>query len=245
MLEEIYIYFILFLLVILQSIAGVGVLVVGTPTFLIFNYGIVEILSMLLPISILTSFINLLIFLFYKKNNHLTIDKEYKILFYSLCFPSIIIGLIILKNFKNYFNFGYLVSFIIFFSILATNYKKFFFIINKKIKIIFLIFTGIIHGLTNAGGTLLSLFLSSYLNKDQSRYNITYFYFFLATFQYIIFYIVFEKKLYNFDIFLLIPILLLGVSIGNFVANYFKNTSFRVLINLLSLIVCFVLLIKS
>lgn len=245
MLEEIYIYFIFFLLVILQSIAGVGVLVVGTPTFLIFNYGIVEVLSMLLPVSILTSFSNLLIFTIYNKNSELIIDKEYKILFYSICFPSIIIGLIILKNFENHFNFSYLVSFIIFLSILVTNYKKFLSIINKKIKIIFLFITGIIHGFTNAGGTLLSLFLSSYLKKDQSRYNITYFYFFLATFQYIVFFIVFEKELYNYNLVLLIPILLIGVTVGNIVENYFKDTSFRILINLLSLIVCLVLLIKN
>lgn len=245
MLEEIYTYFILFLLVILQSIAGVGVLVVGTPTFLIFDYGIIDILSMLLPVSILTSFSNLLIFRIYNKNGEFIIDKEYKILFYTVCFPSILVGLIILKNLENYFNFSYLVSFIIFFSILVTNYKAFLSLINKKIKIIFLFLTGIIHGFTNSGGTLLSLFLSSYLKRDQSRYNITYFYFFLASFQYLVFFIVFEKKLYNYNLVLLIPILLVGVTIGNVVVNSFKNTSFRILINILSLIVCLVLLIKD
>ena len=51
-------YYLIIILIILQSIVGIGVLVVGTPLLLLLNYEIIEIMSFLLPISILTSFIN-------------------------------------------------------------------------------------------------------------------------------------------------------------------------------------------
>ena len=62
MIEFNLIYFLFFLLVVLQSIAGVGVLVIGTPMLLLFNFNLVEILSILLPISIITSLLNLILF---------------------------------------------------------------------------------------------------------------------------------------------------------------------------------------
>ena len=48
-------YLIIFALATLQTIVGVGVLVLGTPLLLILNYNIVEIMSLLLPISIMIS----------------------------------------------------------------------------------------------------------------------------------------------------------------------------------------------
>ena len=79
-----YIYFIFFFLIILQSIVGVGILVIGTPSLLLLEYSIIEILSILLPISILTSLLNLLIFNFIKTENKLNIDSEYKIYTHKL-----------------------------------------------------------------------------------------------------------------------------------------------------------------
>jgi uncharacterized membrane protein YfcA len=46
----------------LQSVVGVGVLVLGTPLLLIFEYSIVESISILLPISILTSMVKIVFF---------------------------------------------------------------------------------------------------------------------------------------------------------------------------------------
>ena len=58
---------VLFILVILQSIVGVGILVIGTPFLLILGFDIVATISILLPISIATSFINLIFFKINKK----------------------------------------------------------------------------------------------------------------------------------------------------------------------------------
>ena len=45
------IYSLVFFLVILQTIVGVGILVVGTPIMLIIDYTIIEAMNLLLPIS--------------------------------------------------------------------------------------------------------------------------------------------------------------------------------------------------
>ena len=46
------IYFLTFFLAILQTIVGVGVLVLGTPLLLVLNYNMIEVMNLLLPISI-------------------------------------------------------------------------------------------------------------------------------------------------------------------------------------------------
>ena len=187
MLDINYIYLIFFVLIIFQSIAGVGVLVIGTPVLLILGFEFLDVISILLPISILTSLINLFFIRFSKIKQSFNIDKDYNRLFYFICLPSIFIGIIILKYFGENFNFNYIVSFVILISVLLSRLKKFVKKINRNSKITVLLVTGIIHGISNSGGSLLSLFISSNLNKDLSRYNITYFYFFLAFFQYIVF----------------------------------------------------------
>ena len=242
MIEANLIFFLLFLLIILQSIAGVGILVVGTPMLLFFEFNIVQILSTLLPISILTSLINLIFLKIYKLNTNIKIDKEIKLIFFSVCLPFIFLGLYFLENFKDYINFKYLISAVIFISLIINNQKKYFFKLNKKNKIFYLSLIGIIHGISNTGGSLLSLFLSSHLNKNQSRYNITYFYFFLALFQFLMFSYVFnlEPGITNFKkLLIIIPI---GVLLGNFIAKYTNETFFRRLISTLSVLTCVVLL---
>ena len=78
---------VLFILVIIQTIIGVGVLVIGTPFLLILEFNIIEVLSILLPISIFTSFINLLFFKINKKKLKMKINSETKYLFFFICLP--------------------------------------------------------------------------------------------------------------------------------------------------------------
>jgi|TARA_B110000037_G_C17084494_1_gene491387 uncharacterized membrane protein YfcA len=245
MIEGNLIYSLLFFLIILQTIAGVGILVVGTPLLLIFNINIVSILAILLPISILTSFLNLIFFTINKKNLKIEIEKKTKKIFFIICLPSIILGLLILKEFQDAINFKYLVSLVIFFSIAVINSKKYLENINNKIRVIFLSLIGTIHGLTNSGGALLSLFLLYFNNKNQSRYNTTFYYFFLAFFQFLMFLIIFEQKIY-FDNFRFILIFIpLGVIIGNYIIKYVNEKTYKNIVNILSLFTCLILLISN
>ena len=69
------------ILVVLQSMAGVGILVIEPLFLLILNFQLIEVLSILLPISILTSFLNLIYFKLNKKKLRI-VDQKTKYLFF-------------------------------------------------------------------------------------------------------------------------------------------------------------------
>ena len=235
----------LFFLIILQSIAGVGLLVIGTPMLLIYNISFIEILSILLPISILTSFFNLIFLKLNKKKLNIKIDQKMNFLFFTVCLPFIFLGLYLIKNFNEFINFKYLVSFVIFFSLIIMNQKKILIKMNNNFRILFLSFIGLIHGISNTGGSLLSLFLTSNYNKNQSRYNITYFYFFLALFQFFIFLLLFNIEIKYINLLYISAILPIGIIIGNFLTKYIDDINFKVIINFLSATTCVILLIGA
>ncbi len=239
------IYYIFILLIIIQSIAGVGVLVIGTPALLLMNYEMIEILSILLPISITTSLLNLLVFKFYLKQKNMRLDNKYLFSFFVYCIPSIFFGMIILSYFEHLIKFEYIVAAVIIFSVIVTNLKKFLKKSGKSFKMVYLLITGTVHGVTNSGGSLLSLLISSEQDKNNSRFNISFFYFFLASFQYLIFLNIFDKNFSQFNYIVIFVFLIFGVVIGNIISKFVKEKNFRILINLLSLITCFFLITKS
>ena len=173
------------------------------------------------------------------------INSNTKNLFFFVCVPSIFVGIYFLQLFQNQINFKILVSFIIIISLILANSKIFISKINFQIKVLFLSLTGIIHGVTNSGGTLLSLFMSSHLKKSNSRYSITFFYFFLALFQFLIFnfFFIFDVNSLNYTF--LCVIIPIGVAFGNFIVNYINENKFKNLISILSLIACFFLVFNE
>ena len=66
--SDIFIALLMLILSIIQSIAGVGILLIGTPVLLLNGFDIISSINTLLPFSILTSFLNL-IFLSLKNIN--------------------------------------------------------------------------------------------------------------------------------------------------------------------------------
>ena len=229
------------LIVVFQSIFGVGVLVLGTPFLLILDYNIVDIFFILLPISILTSLSNFLIMNFYNKISQKSTMRQLK-KFFIICIPSIVIGLIILKFFQNYINFKILVSFVILFSVFLV-------IIKNKIKykinffrISILSIVGIIHGLTNSGGTLMSLALSTNNKKEYARYNITFLYLVLASFQYLITIIIFNSNfIFPYDKEIILTIIF-GIFIGNILNNYIDNKKYKIAVNILAVLTSIILI---
>ena len=204
------IYLITFILVTLQTIVGVGVLVLGTPIFLLFNYNIVEIMNLLLPISITTSLLNYIYLKSNKSKLNINLDKEIKKNFIIIFLPGIFLGLFLTSKLINYINFKILVSIVIFASLFVK--WKFNNKINSlpvKFRKLILILISVIHGLTNSGGTLLTIFFTAFNNdkKNQSRYSITFYYFVLATVQYLVFLLIFKNQViffYNYKILLII-----------------------------------------
>ena len=184
---------ILLVLIIIQSIFGIGLLLFGTPTFLILGYDFFNTLNFLLPISIAVS---LLQFISFK-------SKSKKVIFdfNFYCLPFLVLFLILALNFKEVLNFKFYVTIILIISsILALKNNNFIFkekIILKYKKVV-LIFIGLVHGLTNMGGGFLSIFSSLINNnKKNARHFISYGYLTMGVIQYFIL-LFFEYKNLDF-----------------------------------------------
>ena len=232
-------------LVIIQSIAGIGVLVIGTPTLLFLNSSIIETMNYLLPISIFTSLLNLLIMKLKTDSFYYNLDRLKS--FFIICIPFVFFGLIILKYSHSIVNYDYLVSIIIILTLIFRNkissYLKG---VSLKVNKLILMIIGIIHGMTNSGGTLLSILLLN-LNKSKkdSRSEITLFYFFLALLQFILFYFIFglSENIYKYH--LVIIYIVIGTILGNIFLKFTKDILFRRLIFFLAFISSVSLILKN
>ena len=208
-----------------QTILGIGILVLGTPILLLMNFEMLEIMTVLLPLSILNSLLN--IFYLRSRYSKIKIDNILKKEFFLICLPGIFLGLVFLKFLNNYINFNIFVGLVILVVLfLSLKKKKNNLFVNGKIKKGLILLTGFIHGITNSGGSLLSLLIIKSVNESMKfiRYQITFFYFFLAFFQLLII-------LFIFDINLLMNIkinyflsLILGVVLGNILFNKINST---------------------
>jgi len=245
--EIIILYIIIFFISTVQSIAGVGVLVLGTPILLVLNYSIIETMFFLLPVSIISSFGNLVLInsTFKIKNK---VDLKLIKYFFIFCFPSICFGLIIIKKFNELINFNILVSIIIILSIIIKiKFKKSLINLNKNSKKIITFFIGFIHGLTNSGGTLLSLFISSKEKKNTNliRFEIHLLYFFLAITQFIFLYFLLKNEFeFYLNLYFVLAMIITSCFIGNMLANKIKDMSLYV-IYILAIISSVILFVKG
>lgn len=138
----------------IQSIFGVGVLLFGTPLLLLQGYNFIQAVMILLPISV--------------SINLLQIAKDYrsadlafyrKILVYTV--PFVIIFLFIVTRLE--INIGLIVGVFLLFVAVKDYSAR----INKVITIlvgyerIYFITMGVVHGLTNLGGSLLTAIVHS------------------------------------------------------------------------------------
>ena len=219
-----------------QSIFGVGLLIFGTPIFLMLGYNYFEVLNILLPYSIIISFLQII----YKKDK----DILFAVKFLKFSIPFLIISLIFLKYFHHNIDFILLVSFIliIFSSLNIFLFKK----NNFKIKNInlALIFLGILHGFTNLGGTLLAIIASNISkNKDTILYYIANGYLIFAIFQLLFINIFFEKlNLFNLK-YIWLPIIIFLLS--RIIFNKIENVIFYKLLNIFTLLYGIYILINS
>ena len=173
---------IIFALIAVQSIFGVGLLLFGTPSFLLLGYDFANTLNILIPVSITISALQF----FKSKVKDRIFIKDYNI----FCIPFLIIFLFIALKFNYLFDFRFLVALLLIFSsVLILNKKKFssFKQMIFKIKNLILIVIGLIHGLTNMGGSFLAIYstLISKSIKEVTRYYISYGYLIMGTIQYL------------------------------------------------------------
>jgi hypothetical protein len=203
---------IIVLLSIFQSVFGIGLLIIGTPTFLLLGYNFFDVLNILLPFSITISLLQVI----YSKEIDSGFNK--KILLY--CIPSLILALSILVKYENSIDFILLISFtIIFFSILNLSKFKNIIFNNSDQRInVSLVILGLIHGFTNLGGSFFTLICAN-INKQKKliRHNIANGYLILGVAQLLFINIFYKTLIVSNLYYLYIPIL------SFFAAQYFYN----------------------
>jgi uncharacterized membrane protein YfcA len=217
---------IIFLLSIIQSIIGVGLLIVGTPVLLAYNFNFFVALQILLPCSIIVNLYQLL------NTTKKKISFFFKKIFLFYCLPFVPIGLILIYFLKEQINFKILIGFLILIIMVLKKIYKIKKISEIKKKYI-LIFIGLFHGLTNLGGTLLSLFLSTINNNNvKIKTEIDYGYLFLASAQYL-FLILFLNGKFEIQNIILIITSIISCLIGNKVNPYINKKKFLFFLNII------------
>ena len=183
-----YILITILITAIVQSIFGTGVLLFGTPLLLILGYNFQYALIILLPTSILISFFQL-------KNNLNKIDIQFYKKLFLFSIPPIILFFYLtnLNSIRiNIFVGIFLVVVAIKENILSINRMIKFLI---KYESLYLMIMGMIHGITNLGGALLSaIVFSKNLSKDSKRTTIAICYLTFALFQIITLIIAFNDN---------------------------------------------------
>lgn len=197
---------VILILSLIQSLFGIGVLAIGTPTLLLLGLSFFETLSIILPCSICISICQIY--------DSKIIYFNFMSKFILYCLPFVIISLLFLINLNEQINLKILIASMLFCSgILRLGIGNYQPINNFLIRYSFLTqaLIGIIHGFTNMGGAILALFSSSVFKreKDGTRFGIAFGYAIMGIVQYImILYI--APDLFKFEIFLYIIISLLS-----------------------------------
>lgn len=147
----------------IQSLFGVGVLLFGTPILLVLGYDFITTLITLLPISLTI--------------NLLQVTKDYRQIhlpFYrqilTLSIPSIILCLLLVTARKM--NIGSVVGLFLIVAALKSLYAPFQRVIESLVRYerTYFVVMGVVHGLTNLGGSLLTALIHSKpYDKDQTR----------------------------------------------------------------------------
>lgn len=174
---------IVIILSVVQSVFGVGLLLFGTPSFLLLGYDFPNTINILMPMSITVSLLQ-----FFKSK---VSDKKFIVDYNIYCLPLLILFLILALNFRDLINFKfYIAALLVISSLIILNKKRFssFKSTFFKLKRLILIFIGCIHGFTNMGGSFLSIYstIISKNKKELSRYYISYGYLAMGVIQYFI-----------------------------------------------------------
>ncbi|WP_394753080.1 TSUP family transporter [Crenothrix sp.] len=148
---------------VIQSIFGVGVLLFGTPILLLLGYDFVEALGVLLPISISINTLQVL-----RHHRELDVGFYKNILIYSV--PLVVIFLALVTSVKINVTpvIGVLLIFVALKSISVFIEHKVQSIV--KYERVYLMVMGIVHGISNLGGSLLTVIIySKHYPKNKTR----------------------------------------------------------------------------
>jgi uncharacterized membrane protein YfcA len=242
---DIFYFITIFILSIFQSIFGIGLLALGTPLFLLYNFSFEQTLSILLPCSMVVSIVTLLLTRSELKKD---LDNEFVKNFLMFCLPSVMLGFIFVYLYQLHINLKLIIGFLILISVAISLSisKKIYPVVTNNKKMLNLII-GFIHGTSNVGGAFLSnylLILNKY-EKNKTRTQIAFAYIFFALIQYFFLLLLFNS-IDNFkNIYIFLPISFFGVVIGYGLQKFIKKKKFLYIINAAIVISAFFLILKS
>ena len=208
---------------IFQSIFGIGILILGTPTFLLLGYSYFETLNILLPFSIAISLLQIITT---KKKNY-----SFLVNLFLFSIPMLILGLILANYIQSKFNFKIIVAiFLIVSSII--NLIKVEIKLSKLFNFFSFGFLGFVQGISNLGGAILSL-IANNLAKEKNlvRFYIAIGYLIFAIMQFTIVNIFFDNVNLSKLYFIWLPIL--TYFIANKLFGFFDNKIYSISINIL------------
>ena len=186
----------------IQSIFGVGVLLFGTPLLMLQGYNFFQAVIVLLPISLLINLSQI-------AKDHKSVDIVFykKIIVYTI--PFVVIFLTVLNETK--INIGLLISVLL----LLVAAKDFSARVNNLVNLVvrheisYFILMGIVHGLTNLGGPLLTAAVHSKgYEKRTARATVAASYATFAIFQIVTLFFS------NFDMDIKLSTIALSMSVG-------------------------------
>tara|TARA_Y100000768_G_C23938875_1_gene664031 strand:+ start:721 stop:1434 length:714 start_codon:yes stop_codon:yes gene_type:complete len=214
--EELLYYLIIIGISFVQSIFGIGVLILGTPLFMIFGQSFLETLSQLLPLSALINIFQIL-----PNQKHIKWKLIKLLVTFSLPFTAIclLLSLIFIVDLTL------VIGIFMVFLAMKNFSKKIKNLLNKLMSYDYFVFSllGIVHGFTNLGGSILSMkiFILDE-NKDVKRATMATAYTALAIVQIIIIYL--SQQNYSFNIYFV----LVGISTYILTDKFiFKELSFE------------------
>lgn len=189
------IYLLILVLSVVQSLFGVGLLLFGTPILLLMGHEYQEALMYLLPASAAISWSQVWDFRSYK------LDGGYRKLFLMICIPLLITGMILTQYLDLKFHIKIFVTVMLFVAFILRSSPPLLLKLQQFMRNHLkwaLGSMGLIHGLSNMGGSILTPLVSSlYKDKNKVLAGVSFDYAFMATFQLLVLTLVQGQKFYS------------------------------------------------
>jgi hypothetical protein len=156
--EHQYLYFLVIIVfAVIQSVFGMGILVFGTPTLILLGYDFSDVLGLLLPSSVFISFTQM----YTAKTLSFTGREKSNMV---ICAVAVVALLSLILTVSLKINIDVLIGIILIFSAAVRLSPKFRTAVNQGLfsnQRGFVLLMGAVHGLTNMGGALLTLYSTS------------------------------------------------------------------------------------
>ena len=206
---------------IIQSVLGVGILLFGTPTLLLMGYSYHETLSLILPSSIIISLLQSI------NSRKLLVGTKY-IYLYTL--PMITIGMFVVMYLYDSINIKYIVGSILLLIGVSRSVKvmqAYLKAMITKNRLLYHIIMGLIHGVSNMGGGMLVVLVST-LHSDHRIIlpNIAYTYLLFGAIQIVTLYFVIPEVLSMSSVLLAVASLLVYILSSKCFNNIISDSRF-------------------